>query len=289
MSLGIVVRCINCQQENSFDHETLRKAGIVECQKCGQKFNLFGIWSSLYETNPMCERIVDVATKNTDTNYELTSENHYELVQVVEALDLNRFESLKRQIFHDIILYGNSFVSINFTGTSLRLQRLEPKDLSFKVDFVQRPPFISYQEEVVEITENKNSISIDPIDVLHYRVGDLGCEPFGFSILGMWFDYWYFIGDWEGTVPLLNLKNPEAKMLSDFWQYQQTSVILAARIPPELLFPWNTTNSSRFTWDMFQSDIRRRREEFIEVTEEKLFPRILNHEFDESFPKLRFK
>ncbi len=188
-----------------------------------------------------------------------------------------------------MILYGNSFIAKQSTGLSLRLQRLEPEDLAFTIDFVQEHPAISFREKMTELKDLKTSITYLANDILHFKVSDSGYEPFGSSILGMWLHDWYFLGAWEGTVPLLNTKNPEENAIKELWGLKQSLVIGAARVPYELIFPWLRTRSQQILWDMFTDDIESRRNKLKRLTRRKLFPRILNKTYDDNTtPDLAF-
>ncbi len=97
MSLQATVRFVKCQNAIYPEFGKLSKLNFVQCPKCNTKFNLFGIYRALYETNPLCARIVDVATKHTDTEIFITGGEERDVEAVIQVLDTNNFQSLKSE------------------------------------------------------------------------------------------------------------------------------------------------------------------------------------------------
>ena len=290
MTLKTEVRCIDCNDVNPYNFQDFKKMNWMKCKKCGQSFNLIGVWDSLYKQNDLCERIVEVATTHTNTNYKIDSTNKEETDKINDVFQNVNFSNIIRQIFFDLVIYGNSFFLIKGSGRKLTLNRLEPTKLKFKIDFVQEPPRKSYQEKIVEISDFSNASNLyDLNDIIHFKIKDMGYEPFGFSVLGMWFRDWYLLGQSKNTEYLLMTKTfPDVK-LKKFVDYIESIVVAAARIPLELIFSWITIKSNSITYMSFNGDIKTRRNEVKRTIERQLFPKILERQFNvENFPTLIF-
>ena len=179
----IKVNCIKCDIENSVDYDALKNLQFVKCGNCGETFNLFGVYRSLYYTNPLCKRMVDVAVEHSYAKYSVEASNSDEKNMIMQNLENNHFQEKLGQILQDMILYGNCFLEIN---NMLNLQRLEPSELDYKVDWVQRePPARSYHQKIVAIKKHDDPFTeYDTKRILHFKGGLCGVEPIGYSILG---------------------------------------------------------------------------------------------------------
>ena len=293
MSSTIKVNCVNCDYQNIVEFEALKNLHFVECKKCGTNFNLFGVYHSLYSTIPLCERMVNVTVNHTYTNYYIEAVQPQEQKEIEKTLKGNNFRELLRQILHDMILYGNSFIQMIPKNPTLTLKRLEPKELEFRIDWVQEPPRRSYFQKIVEIKRfNDPSIEYDVNNCLHFKEGFTLSEPIGDSILGFWFTTWYFLRDLPEMVPLLDMRGRKYSNLKWFRDFKESNVLGAAGIPHNLIFPWIQPQPRimRIERERFQFDIERRRNTISRLMERQLFPRILgrNYEYD-TFPRLIFR
>jgi len=292
MSSSVKVNCVNCHYENNVEFETLKKLSFVKCKKCAQDFSLFGVYYSLYNTIPLCEKMVNVAVDHTYANHSIEATQTQEKEKIERVLEGNVFSELLRKILHDMVLYGNSFIQMISDSQIFRLQRLEPRELQFRIDWVREPPFKSYSQKIVEIKRYDDpSIEYDIKDCLHFRGGLVSDEPIGDSILGFWFTTWYFLRDLPELVPLLDMRGKQYSDLKWFRDFKESNVLGAAGIPHNLVFPWIQIEPKvlKIEQQRFQDDIKMRRDRISWLMEHQLFPRILGRNYEhENFPQLVF-
>jgi len=292
MPYPIKVNCINCDSENLFEFDVLSRLSFVRCKKCNENFNLFGVYNSLYSTIPLCKKMVDVAVDYCYAQYSIEASLPQEKGKIERVLKENDFSELVRKLLYDMVLYGNSFVHMTSDSHKFNLNRLEPRELQFKIDWVQEPPFKSYGQKIVDIRRHDNpSVNYDVKDCLHFKGGLGSTEPVGDSILGLWFGTWYFLRDIPEAVPLLDLQGSQYSDLKWFRDFKESNVLGAAGIPHNLIFPWLQIQPRvlKIEQQRFQHDNERRRDEISWLLEHKAFPRIIGRDYQyDNFPRLVF-
>jgi hypothetical protein len=290
---SIAVNCVKCDHQNSIKFEILEGLQFTKCERCGVSFNLFDVYRSLYETIPICERMVDVSVDRSYAKYFLEASNATEKYEIEKNLENNHFQELLQPIFQDMILYGNSFVQMIFDSRTLKLNRLEPRELQFRIDWVQEPPFKSNSQKIVEIKSRDNpSINYEVKDCLHFKGGLVSHEPVGDSIFGLWFSTWYFLRDLPEAIPLLDMRGSQYSDLKWFRDFKESNVLGAAGIPHNLIFPWMQIhpNIVKIEEARFLYDIENRRNTISRSMERKLFPKILKRPYEyEDFPRLKWQ
>jgi len=283
------INCIKCDSENSVDYDVFKKLQFVKCGNCGETFNLFGVYRSLYETVPLCKRMVDVAVDRTYAKYYVEASNPKEKNAIEETLGNNQFQKNLRQILHDQILFGNCFLQMIRGDGGLVLRQLEPTELDFSFDYVREPPFRGVSLEIVKMKKHSTPYTEYEIsNVLHFK-GGWGVESIGDSIFGFWFTTWYFLRDIIKKFPLLDMEGERYKDLKEFREFKESTVLGAAGIPYHLIFPWMQTDPTydKIEDKRFQYDIEERRSLISRKIERKLFPVILNRNYEyENFPRL---
>lgn len=292
MSSNTKVNCVNCDYENIAEFDTLKNLRFIECKKCGTSFNLFWVYQSLYKTIPLCEKMINVTVDHTYAIHKIDAAQPQEQENIEQTLEENRFQELLTEILHDMVLYGNSFIQIIPEDPTLKLQRLEPRELKFRIDWVQEPPRRSYQQKIVEIKRyDSPSIEYEVANCLHFKEGLSLSEPIGHSVCGFWFTTWYLLRDICKKFPLLDMQGEKYSNLKGFRDFEESGVLAAAGIPHKLIFPWMRIkpNIMRMEQERFQHDIERRRKKISRLIERQLFPRILGRNYEyKNFPRLVF-
>jgi hypothetical protein len=292
---SIKVNCVKCDHANSFEYKAFKELQFVKCDNCGHHFNLFGVYRSLYDTNPLCKKMVDVAVEHTYAKYFVEASNSEEKNAIIQNLENNHFQEMLGQILHDKVLYGNCFLEMTPKDNIINLQRLEPSELEYTVDWVQRePPARSYHQKIVAIKKhNKPFTEYDIKSILHFKGGSAGVEPIGYSIFGLRFTAWYFLRDVINKYPLLDMQGEKYKDLKEFREFRESIALSAAGIPHRLIFPWMKITNPVFTKiedDRFQHDIEDKRSEISRKMERKLFPVILKRNYEyENFPRFTWQ
>jgi len=286
------VHCVQCDGENIVDFDKLKNLEFIKCSSCGEYFNLFGLYWSLYEKIPLCKKMVDIFVQNLYSNYviELESSNNVKDVDQIRKILLNNsFCEQLKQIIFDTVLYGNSFLHVNKT---LNLIRLEPSKLEILIDWVQRKPARGFYPEIVKINEfNKSSKKYNFKDILHF-IGESSISgPIGDSICGFWFDSWYIVRD--APIPLLLMKSNgvDVSSFENFRDFEESGIMGAAGIPYKLIFPWYQIDPSvdQREQQRFLDEIKRRRHQISRVLEREYFPKILKKKFStDNFPRFLF-
>lgn len=288
--MSVKVDCSNCDQQNWVDFETLRHLQRVKCEGCGISYNLFGVYEALYESNPLCREIADVSVKSAHTNYVVEARNATERGVILDSLESNSFQSKSKKMMRDLTILGNSFLQIT-PKKEIQFKRLEPSQLDFTIDWVQEPPFRALQQKIVEIRKHDEpSEKYEVSDVLHFKSGSVGYDPFGQSIFGFWFASWYFLREMSKNAPLRELRKHQN--LQWFQDFRKSTVLAATAVPHHLLFPWMKIDPKviKIEQDRFQHYIERRRNEVSWLIERELFPRIVKRKFKyENFPRLKWK
>ena len=277
--MSLRVSCVNCDQQNWVDFEALKELQRVKCEGCGTSFNLFGAYKALYETIPLCKGIVDVSVKHAHTNYVVEAGTKTERGVIAENLESNSFQSKSRKIMRDLTILGNSFLQVA-AKKEVRLKRLDPSGLDFSIDWVQEPPFRSLQQKIVEIRKHEEpSEKYEVDDILHFRSGSVGYNPFGQSIFGFWFASWYFLREISKNAPLRELRKHHN--LHWFRDFRMSTVLAATGVPHNMIFPWMKIKPKviKIEQDRFQHYIEQRRTEVSWLIERELFPRILKRKF----------
>ncbi len=288
--MSMKVNCVSCDQQNWVDFVALKELHRVKCEGCGTSFNLFSVYKSLYDTIPLCKGIVDISVEHAHGKYVVEAGNPTERGVIAETLESNHFLKNSEQILQDIIVLGNSFIQVVSDGEIL-LKRLDPSELDFNIDWIQEPPFRPLQQKIVEIKRYDDaSEKYEIYDVLHFKAGTLGHDPFGQSVFGFWFTGWYFLRDCSKNATLRELK--KHRNLQWFRDFRESKVLAATAVPHKLIFPWMKIDSRVISieQDRFQHYIERRRNEVSWRIERELFPRILKRKFEyENFPRLKWK
>lgn len=283
---------MNCDYQNIVEFVVIKNLQFIKCINCGNEFNLFGVYWSLYNTIPLCERMVNIKVDHSYAKYNIEAIIPQEGEYIKKTLEKNNFHELLKRILFDMVLYGNSFIQIIPDDPILRLQRLEPRELQFKIDFIQEPPMRVYFQKIVEIKRfDDPSIEYDINNCLHFKEGLALSEPIGYSICGYWFTTWYFLRNVPHIVPLLDLRGEEYSNLKWFRDFKESSVLGAAGIPHNLIFPWIHPNPRYMSIEQsrFKHDIDRRRNAISRLMERQLFPKILDRDYEyDNFPRLIF-
>jgi hypothetical protein len=284
----LTVDCPNCDNENAVNFEEFRELKLAKCGKCGLYFNVFDAYLSLYKKFPLVTKMVDVSSNYTFKKFNVIATKSEEKERIEGVLENSHFQDLLKRIFFDMILYGNSFTQIISEDQS-ELNRLEPTELEFKIDFVQEPPFKSFGRSIVEIRRRtKPTESYNVADILHFKGRMSLSEPIGDSILGFWFDTWRLLRMAMGT--FLDMQHLSG--LKEFLDFEESSVLGAAAIPHSLIFPWIKIDSKidEIEQYRFRLNNERRRETVSRVIERKLFPKILQRVYEyKNFPRLEWQ
>jgi len=287
----IKVHCSQCDGENIVKFDELRNLKFIRCSSCGNFFNLFGLYRSLYDKIELCKVMVDIFAQNLYSDYFIEPKNSKDDVGIINKILLNNsFNELLKQIIFDIVLYGNSFIHVN---KNYKLTRIDLSKIEFIIDFVNRKPFKSFSYEIVKLKELKKLFkSYDTKEVLHF-IGEPSIDgrPLGESICGFYFDSWYLLREVPEPILIMKSQNVDVSKIEWFRDFEESNIIGASGIPHKDIFPWYqiTAVIDQMEKNRFKNIIRRRRNNISRVMEREFFPKILNRKFEsDSFPRFKF-
>lgn len=154
----LTVNCVHCDNQNSVDFNAFQKLKFVKCDNCGNMFNVFGVYKYLYDNFPLCKKMVDVSVGFGRARYNIETENAQEKAKISSFLEAYQFQEMIDRILHDMATYGDCFVQ-SISGKTMILQKLEPTDLEFKIDWINEPPL-----EVItkQLQKYKNILHLSP-------------------------------------------------------------------------------------------------------------------------------
>jgi hypothetical protein len=237
--------------------------------------------------------MVDISVDFGRAIYNIETENAQEKTKISSFLKAYQFQEMIDKILHDMVTYGDCFVQ-TISDKTIILQKLDPTDLEFEIDWINEPPARSYHEAITKIQKHTTPFTkYDVKTILHFKNGSPISSFNGESIFGFWFKDWYFLRDCAEVVPLLGVEGEQYSNVRWFRDFKESNVLGAAGIPHELIFPWMKIDNPRFKQieaNRFQHNIERRREKISRILERKLFPQIVNRDYEyHNFPRLTWR
>ncbi|MHA1410565.1 MAG: hypothetical protein ACTSQY_09725 [Candidatus Odinarchaeia archaeon] len=281
----VKVNCPSCDGQNDLVFNSLKKLELQTCTSCGHRFNLYGLYQSLYDTIPLCAQIVNVYEDSLTKKYSIKGGSQNEKSKLEYLLAEIDFPKMLRSIYHDTLLFGSSFWCFDDD----QFTRLIPELHDFKVDWVQTPPFKSLSEKIIEIENRETGKKFDQMSFIHLL--NRGIDELGESICRFWFTSWYNvknIGEW-----VFGLKSIErdTDTLEKIQGFTESGIISAAGIPYHRVFPWAVVSEDykKDSERHFSIQHRMRKESLSRQIESRIFPKLLGRDYDyDTFPKLEF-
>lgn len=268
------IYCIFCDNPKEVDIDQIKKGQFVTCEKCGEMFNLFGIYDLIYNVIPLAKKIVDILTSAVYSKFHFLGKES-DLQKIDQFSKASGFDSLLLDIVFDTVLYGNAF--IEKAGRSEGFTRIiDPKKIEIVTSWKQRPPRRSLSEEIDKLIQHiPTKREIHRSRIFHF-VGENITEPIGTSVLGFWFNDWYRI---------LIFKQSQIK------SFIESIVLGASGVPHHLVFPKEKYTNAFKKRDLttFQWVIRNRRRKIRRVIEREVLPVVLGRPYDrKETPKFEF-
>ena len=266
----VIIYCISCDQKKEVDIDQLKKGKFFECERCEANFNLYGVYDFFYRGIDLVKKIVDILTDAVYSGFYFKG-NENDLERITQFQIICDFNSLLKDIVHDTILFGNSFIEI--VENECFLKRLDLTNIEIITSWKQKLPRRSFTEEIDKLIQQfPKRREIDRSKLFHF-VGDIILpETLGRSVLGFYFTTWYNI--------VFNKVSPIAGI-------QKSGIIGASGIPRGYLMPDIpvTTREQKG----FLQHVMWRRERISRVIDKEILPSVLGKPFDSiSFPRIKF-
>lgn len=285
------VHCINCDNETSVKRDDFDKGQFVKCAKCGEIFNLYGVYWTFYEDIPLCKKIVDIITEAIGNKYQIQSGNKNDMENIEVVLKANGFPELLRQIVFDSTLFGDSFFEIKGKGVNIRLERLDPKAIEVKTGWHPGPRRAYHEiiDKIVEHVPEKREISRD--DLLHFRSPEHLHDPLGFSVCGLWLTSWYIVKYAPQALINMAFRGVDIASMKRFAEMTESGIIAASGLPFFMVSPKIRLHPQFVALEKrrFQTHLKWRKEDIATTMERNFFPLILEKPFEsKKFPEFIF-
>jgi hypothetical protein len=280
-ALSSRIFCIDCTKPLTHDGANqLLDNKFMKCGHCGLKMNLPKVHLRLYEKVPLAKQLGDITNNAVWGNGYTVEENEYS-PRIIDFMETNSIDPLIKRIVFDTVVIGRSYIEI-YKGKKIRFTRLDPSLLETRTagstDLLDLGED-SHQEWQTTQYKLDGSIHrrIDSDNLVVFTAPSGLESPLGESIYGRWLAQWFDI---------MNPIQPEFVKKS-----AKESIIMGSLVPPARLNPHLRrkipTLGQKLSEDLFSDSVSQRRDAIKEDIESRIFPDILEEEFDpgESWPR----
>lgn len=189
INFDIFFGCPFCTKRVDSTFQQIQNHELLKCTSCNREFAIHDAYDFYYNNIPLVKGSIDLLTRYAG-NYKIKPTDDNSHLEIEQFLKDSSFESLLKDAFKHIFLYGDAFILLkkDESGKITSLQLLHPKNVSIELgDNIQHGQAYTGEREIkgIKMKENGTIKNLTKEDVIHLKGHDvMGMyETYGESIL----------------------------------------------------------------------------------------------------------